>query len=218
MKLYKPNSLTYIVIILISMGIAGCSFCFDAECRWVAILTGAGSGGVTSAIVAWLIDCSDCKKRNFRNATHIETLFAQFDLSILHELKMVLDTCAAHGHIIDQTKEYSCEEILTALKSVDGKLPIWDMIYSNIGATVHSLDASLVLTYDPLPQHSQMYSLLKSIQDNHAMYNSITQTVVVQSDDEGTLAYYLLQNDIEWLKQLYIIRGMPIKVKYNSPK
>jgi hypothetical protein len=42
--------------------------------------------------------------------------------------------------------------------------------------------------------------------------------VVVQSDDEGTLAYYLLQNDIEWLKQLYIIRGMPIKVKYNSPK
>jgi hypothetical protein len=218
MKLYKPNSLTYIVIILISMGIAGCSFCFDAECRWVAILTGVGSGGVTSAIVAWLIDCSDCKKRNFRNATHIETLFAQFDLSILHELKMVLDTCAAHGHIIDQTKEYSCEEILTALKSVDGKLPIWDMIYSNIGATVHSLDASLVLTYDPLPQHSQMYSLLKSIQDNHAMYNSITQTVVVQSDDEGTLAYYLLQNDIEWLKQLYIIRGMPIKVKYNSPK
>ena len=218
MKLYKPNSLTYIVIILISMGIAGCSFCFDAECRWVAILTGVGSGGVTSAIVAWLIDCSDCKRRNFRNATHIETLFAQFDLSILHELKMVLDTCAAHGHIIDQTKEYSCEEILTALKSVDGKLPIWDMIYSNIGATVHSLDASLVLTYDPLPQHSQMYSLLKSIQDNHAMYNSITQTVVVQSDDEGTLAYYLLQNDIEWLKQLYIIRGMPIKVKYNSPK
>ena len=218
MKLYKPNSITYIVIILISMGIAGCSFCFDAECRWVAILTGVGSGGVTSAIVAWLIDCSDCKKRNFRNATHIETLFAQFDLSILHELKMVLDTCAAHGHIIDQTKEYSCEEILTALKSVDGKLPIWDMIYSNIGATVHSLDASLVLTYDPLPQHSQMYSLLKSIQDNHAMYNSITQTVVVQSDDEGTLAYYLLQNDIEWLKQLYIIRGMPIKVKYNSPK
>ena len=218
MKLYKPNSLTYIVIILISLGIAGCSFCFDAECRWVAILTGVGSGGVTSAIVAWLIDCSDCKKRNFRNATHIETLFAQFDLSILHELKMVLDTCAAHGHIIDQTKEYSCEEILTALKSVDGKLPIWDMIYSNIGATVHSLDASLVLTYDPLPQHSQMYSLLKSIQDNHAMYNSITQTVVVQSDDEGTLAYYLLQNDIEWLKQLYIIRGMPIKVKYNSPK
>ena len=218
MKLYKPNSLTYIVIILISMGMAGCSFCFDAECRWVAILTGVGSGGVTSAIVAWLIDCSDCKKRNFRNATHIETLFAQFDLSILHELKMVLDTCAAHGHIIDQTKEYSCEEILTALKSVDGKLPIWDMIYSNIGATVHSLDASLVLTYDPLPQHSQMYSLLKSIQDNHAMYNSITQTVVVQSDDEGTLAYYLLQNDIEWLKQLYIIRGMPIKVKYNSPK
>lgn len=218
MKLYKPNSLTYIVIILISMGMAGCSFCFDAECRWVAILTGVSSGGVTSAIVAWLIDCSDCKKRNFRNATHIETLFAQFDLSILHELKMVLDTCAAHGHIIDQTKEYSCEEILTALKSVDGKLPIWDMIYSNIGATVHSLDASLVLTYDPLPQHSQMYSLLKSIQDNHAMYNSITQTVVVQSDDEGTLAYYLLQNDIEWLKQLYIIRGMPIKVKYNSPK
>lgn len=200
------------------MGMAGCSFCFDAECRWVAILTGVGSGGVTSAIVAWLIDCSDCKKRNFRNATHIETLFAQFDLSILHELKMVLDTCTAHGHIIDQTKEYSCEEILTALKSVDGKLPIWDMIYSNIGATVHSLDASLVLTYDPLPQHSQMYSLLKSIQDNHAMYNSITQTVVVQSDDEGTLAYYLLQNDIEWLKQLYIIRGMPIKVKYNSPK
>lgn len=200
------------------MGMAGCSFCFDAECRWVAILTGVSSGGVTSAIVAWLIDCSDCKKRNFRNATHIETLFAQFDLSILHELKMVLDTCAAHGHIIDQTKEYSCEEILTALKSVDGKLPIWDMIYSNIGATVHSLDASLVLTYDPLPQHSQMYSLLKSIQDNHAMYNSITQTVVVQSDDEGTLAYYLLQNDIEWLKQLYIIRGMPIKVKYNSPK
>lgn len=200
------------------MGMVGCSFCFDAECRWVAILTGVSSGGVTSAIVAWLIDCSDCKKRNFRNATHIETLFAQFDLSILHELKMVLDTCAAHGHIIDQTKEYSCEEILTALKSVDGKLPIWDMIYSNIGATVHSLDASLVLTYDPLPQHSQMYSLLKSIQDNHAMYNSITQTVVVQSDDEGTLAYYLLQNDIEWLKQLYIIRGMPIKVKYNSPK
>lgn len=200
------------------MGIAGCSFCFDAECRWVAILTGVGSGGVTSAIVAWLIDCSDCKKRNFRNATHIETLFAQFDLSILHELKMVLDTCAAHGHIIDQTKEYSCEEILTALKSVDGKLPIWDMIYSNIGATVHSLDASLVLTYDPLPQHSQMYSLLKSIQDNHAMYNSINQTVLVQSNDEGTLAYFLLQNDIEWLKQLYIIRGMPIKVKCNSPK
>ena len=218
MKLYKTNSLTYIVIILISIVIAGCSFCFDAESRCVAILTGVGSGGVASAIVAWLIDRSDCKKRNVRNDTHIETLFTQFDLSILHELKMVLDACVAHGYIIDQTKDYSCEEILTELKSADGKLSIWDMIYSNIGATVHSLDASLVLTYDPLPQHSQMYSLLKSIQDNHAMYNSITQTVLVQSNDEGTLAYFLLQNDIEWLKQLYIIRGMPIKVKCNSPK
>ena len=63
MKLYKTNSLTYIVIILISIVIAGCSFCFDAECRWVAILTGVGSGGVASAIVAWLIDRSDCKKK-----------------------------------------------------------------------------------------------------------------------------------------------------------
>ena len=122
MKMYKTNSLTYIVIILISIVIAGCSFCFDAESRCVAILTGVGSGGVASAIVAWLIDRSDCKKRNVRNDTHIETLFTQFDLSILHELKMVLDTCVAHGYIIDQTKDYSCEEILVALKSADGKL------------------------------------------------------------------------------------------------
>lgn len=142
----------------------------------------------------------------------MDMMFAQFDLSILNELRLVLEACAAHDNTIDLTKDYNCEEILTALKSADGKLPIWDMIYSNIGATVHSLDASLVLAYEPLPQHSQMYFLLKSIQDNHAMYNSITQTVLVQSNEEGTLAFFLLQNDIELLRQLYAIRGIPIKV------
>ena len=218
MKLYKPNRLTYIVIILISIVVAGCSFCFDAESRWAALLTGVGSGGLASAITAWLIDYSDCKKGNDRNATHMNTLFAQFDLSILHELRMVLETCAMHGFAVDLTKEYSCDEILTALKCTDGNLSIWDMIFSNIGATSNSIDASLVLAYNPLPQHSQMYSLLKSIQDNHATYNAITQTVVVQSNDEGTLAYFLLQNDIEWLKQLYAIRGVQIKVIGNSPK
>ena len=67
-KEYKPNNIFYWIMLLCAVIILLSLWFIHPNSVGFVIISGVGSGGIASIIVAWLIDVAYCKKQNFRNA------------------------------------------------------------------------------------------------------------------------------------------------------
>ena len=62
-KKYEPNRRLFIPLLVLFIGVTCCASMFPMNNPWFNIITGIGSGGIASVVIAWLIEAANCKEK-----------------------------------------------------------------------------------------------------------------------------------------------------------
>ena len=90
----EPNKKLYIVLLLIFALIALASIAFvSIASKWFSIIAGVGSGGITSVVVAWLIDSATCKANSEKQKKIAKFVVNGLVVSISKYLETFCDIC-----------------------------------------------------------------------------------------------------------------------------
>lgn len=215
MIFYRTNHCFYLRLLLVAVLITLLAVLFPTNWPWFTIITGIGCGGISSVCVAWMIEYSNCKSKNRVNEIIINRLFLSFDYSVENELRTILTICAGENKEIFPNKEYSIQEIQSFLEKADGMLSTWEMPFHNMGVAFYSMEPSVLMEYDPLDKHVELYNeLIKGIK-NHQQYEYIKSFTasITPTDTSGTFEYTLLTIDLRTIARIYSIRNS--KRKYT---
>ena len=207
---YKPDKKLYILLLTGSAIFIAASFLIAENNRWFTIIIGLGCSGIASVIVAWLLDQADCVHKETSNNYILDNLFGHFDSTVQYELNCLLEICAKQNSEIDVDKEYTIQELYNFVTNANGNLPVWDKPYHNFGVAFYSIDASLLLSYDPIPQHIQLYNNILSSQGNHNQYQYISGNYEVEKGQHGSLAYLLMCGDIYSIDSVFSLRNKKV--------
>lgn len=213
MKIYKPNTSLYLKLLITSLIITITPLFLNLENNVFSIFIGIGCGGVASVIVAWLIDVATCKDKSERCNYLISKLLLQFDYSITYCLQIALLNCALFDKAIDLDKNYELSDLVSIMANADGTADYWKIIYNNLVATYDSVDASMLLAYDPNKYHTELYETLKHLQDNGNSYKSIMKKIKVKNNQKGSLEYNFTMIDMENIIKFYDIRDIKLEIK-----
>lgn len=76
MNSYKPNRELYFSLLIISITITIDATSIPMDNPWFTVLTSIGCGGITSVIIAWLVDAANCREKAQRGNDIIGNLWA----------------------------------------------------------------------------------------------------------------------------------------------
>lgn len=208
MKVYKPNHLFYLGLLGVSILFVVTAVLIPINSKWFSIVTGVGGGGIASVIVAWLIDISSCNQRNRLNQDLLEQLFQRFDTDVKFELEWILKDYANRHPEIDCNHKYSITEIVQLVEKEDENLSEWVTHYHNIGVAFYSIDASVLLSYDPSLQHAKIYAELIQAQNMHNNYSVMNSMGKWECQDHTqSYEYSMLCFELCAIERIYSIRG-----------
>ena len=207
--MYKPDHEFYRNLLSLSLIITVLAYCIPSS--WVppGILSGIGTGAISSVCVAWLIDIMNCKRRSELNDVLMEKIFIRFDMDVQNEINTILYECYCRNEGVEIDSTYTIREIVDIVDKADGNRSEWERHYHNLGVAFNSIEPSVLLSYDPTDKHAELYDAIVNGITNHANYNSITQSADVQSrDHDGTFEYLLFQHDLLLIDRIFKARGI----------
>lgn len=170
MKIYKPNHKLYIRLITVAVILVGVTVFISDNSRWFAVLTGLGCGGVSSILVAWLLDVANCKHKNIIINDVFSKLFQKFDVDTAYVLNAILSSYAHKNEDFDLEKKYSVPQIVELVESGDEKLPEWQRYFKIMRTAFSSVNASAFLSYEPAETHTKLYAEVTQAQFMHNQY------------------------------------------------
>lgn len=116
---YKTPHKTYVILLLISICIATCTF-FVRESSWNTIVASLGAGGIASVCVAWLIDIRNTKIRAIDNKEKAEGLMNQLIRIFRRLLWVTANEC--YGYRV-KGESRSFQSWLSLLSSIESSCP-----------------------------------------------------------------------------------------------
>ena len=210
--MYKPDHAFYRILLSISLIIVVLAYAIPSD--WVppGILSGIGTGAVSSVCVAWLIDIMNCKRRSKVNDVLMEKIFVRFDTGVQNEINTTLYECYCRDEGVDIDGNYTISEIIDFVDKADGKFPEWERHYHNLGVAFNSIEPSVLVSYDPTDKHAELYDAILQGIIGHANYNNIVQRYSVSISDQGdSFEYAMFQTDLRLIDQIYKTRGIDKK-------
>lgn len=207
---YKTEGKLYFILLLLSMLIIGASFLAEKDSRCFTIIAGFGCSGVASVAVAWLLDIATCKRKEEANRELLDHMFSHFDSTVQYELNCILESCAKRNQKIDLDKEYSVHEVAELMEKTDENLSVWEKSYHNFGVAFSSVDASPLLSYDPIPQHNEIYTIVKVAQENHRSYDHMTTVYRIENKSNSSIAHIFLGGDVSGAESIFKLREKTI--------
>lgn len=210
-KHYTTEKMLYLFLFLLSLTIIGLSFLIGENSRWFTIVAGFGCSGIASVLVAWLLDVAACKRKEVSNTELLDHMFAHFDSTVQYELNCILESCAKRDSRVDLDKEYLIHDVGELLNNAEGNLPVWEKSYHNFGVSFASVEASLLLSNDPIPQHNEMYTIVKCAQDNFRAYEYMTSKFTIeQKQSQRSIAHIFLCGDVNGAERIFQLRQKTI--------
>lgn len=74
-KIYKPNTILYLLLLAATVLIILSAILLDGCTMWFTIVSGIGCGGFASVLVAWLIDIATCSRNNKKAENDQQEIF-----------------------------------------------------------------------------------------------------------------------------------------------
>lgn len=92
--MYNPNRKLYMSL-LAGFILATCLslVAFSGTSKWYTVVVSIGCGGISSVVVAWLIDIADCKARNEKQKRIASFMLNDLQVSICKYLETFCDLC-----------------------------------------------------------------------------------------------------------------------------
>lgn len=209
-KHYSTERNLYLILLLVS-SLFICASCFiDVKSRLFTIIAGLGCSGIASVIVAWLLDIAACKRKEEANEELLNHLFDKFDATVQYELNCILEVCAKLNSTINIEKQYCIQEIEELLEKAEGDNPVWGKSFHNFGVAFASVDSSVLLSSGSTPQHNELYSIVKSAQENYRAYEIISGKYKPVSRSTDSMEYVFLCNDVSNIERIYSLRNKKI--------
>ena len=99
-KEHAPNNRPYIFLLLFSIFVLLSLLFIPQDSVWYIIASGIGSGSIASVLVAWLVDLSNCRVQNKRDA---KIRFFFFD-DLFFSIGRLLEILPMYSNIEEQSK------------------------------------------------------------------------------------------------------------------
>ena len=210
-RLYKPNQRLYCLLLAGSLAFLAFSVLLPYSSKWFTVLSGIGCGGIASVAVAWMIDIANCKHKEAINEDFLHQLFFDYDALIKHELSITLKWCAERNAGIDIDKKYDIQEIQEIIDKADENSPFWASRY----AAHSSVNASLLLVGDLTKDHTSLFSLMTTCENNFSSFKYSTKHAD-ENDNVNRLAYIMFKTHLSFLDDIYRIRSTHIEVNLSD--
>lgn len=94
----KPNRGLYFPLLIISISLTVYAAHIKMDNPWFTVLTGIGCGGITSVIIAWLVDAANCREKAQRGSDIIGKVWASlcFILTAFPQMYIKMSTNLDH--------------------------------------------------------------------------------------------------------------------------